>query len=75
LNVQHLFIGDFLFFFFFSVTSPLRVARDSDVQLRPSSCFVRSFLFFGCGPGRRRSIVSAQSRRWGSKYILFHYYY
>jgi hypothetical protein len=28
------------------VTSPPRVARDSDVQLRPSSCFVSSFLFF-----------------------------
>jgi hypothetical protein len=64
-----------IFILLLCVTSPPRVARDSDVQLRPSSCFVRSILFFGSGPGRRRSIVSAQSRRWGSKYILFHYYY
>ncbi len=74
LNVQHLFIGDF-----YSSSSLSRHRREWRATVT-SSCarllvLCPAFYFFGCGPGRRRSIVSAQSRRWGSKYILFHYYY
>lgn len=63
------------FLFFFSVSRHRREWRATVT----SSCarllvLCAAFLFFGCGPGRR-SIVSAQSRRWASKYILFHYYY